>query len=144
MTFRIKWNRFKPWSPIITTDWQWLIRLAWGKRRVSSRAPAGTRAYPETVGASLKLWLGWIMAKRGYEAVVVQDTANDIHAMAAELRARWEREAQEAAAFLSDEDAAELERLRSEHRAARRFAEADAIRDRLIASGRAVGDARLA
>lgn len=144
MTFRIQWNRFKPWGPIITTDWQWLIRLAWGKRRVSSRAPAGTRAYPREVSASAALWLAWIRDNRGEDIVVVQDTASDIHSMAAELRARWDREAQEAAAFLSDEDAAELERQRSEHRAARRFAEADAIRDRLIASGRAVGDARLA
>jgi hypothetical protein len=143
--FNISWYRFSPWyNPIIQTDNQWLIRAAWGKRRVSSKAIKGTPTYPGDVAASLLMWVSWtryaFLRKETY--VIIDGGAEGGHG---------ERYMEDMRAKAEDNRIAEvkaemglrlagLQHERQEARAAKDFARADALRDEIEMAGFVVAD----
>lgn len=131
---------------VLITDWQWLIRLAWGPRRVSSRALDGTSAYPESVGATPGLWLAWICQRWNRKAVYVVVTAQgadhgaDYMAMVAEREKQ--QQAERMRALMTPEQIASIQNEREAARLAKNFALADKLRDELIAAGVVVADGK--
>ena len=62
----VKLERTDRGTILATVTNQAIIRLAWGKRRVSSKAKNGIKAYQEEVSATLGVWFSWI--KKIYDA----------------------------------------------------------------------------
>ena len=123
-----------------------ILRLAWGPRRVTrSRRydTTGVSAYPNCVGGTAGLWREWIISGIGkwlrWEwQIVIPDTK-------AEARIRAAVQDLDQPAPPPAPDQGEVDALiaeRAQLRAAKRFAEADAIRDRLTAMGIEVKDAK--
>lgn len=128
---------------ILETDWKWLIRLAWGDRRISSRAPNISSAYPATVKAALPLWVRWIKSerKRRREYVVISEEGAD---HGAEYVSRLE--AVEAEKAKADHRAAvvatldDLMRQRDEARKLKNCALSDELRQKIVDAGFVVAD----
>lgn len=152
--FRVKfyvesWRALR--NPCIETDWKWLIRLAWGERRVSSRAAPGTEAYPRSVAATFSVWIAWVMHTRKwrFDCVVVSAEGAD-HGAAYIERLAAEDAQREAAARATAAEAekrvfaetrlAEMQARRDAARAAKDFALADQIRAEIIAAGFEIAD----
>ena len=130
-------------SEVINVQCPALIQIAWGRRRVSSRASGGTKAYPSSLTASRRLWRDWINRALAFdfESIVI-----DQHRATARIEKMIE-------GIGADDDQpeampqSEIDRLTAERvrlRAERRFAEADEIRDALIAAGVTVADGAIA
>ncbi len=127
-----------------------LIRLAWGPRRVTSSKRYGTLkpedAYPTSISASDTLWMEWII--NGIErwrndewAVVIPETKAEarIREQIVDLLPEPEPEPD----TISDEEFDRLMEERASLRKERKFEEADRIRDHLEAHGRKVLDAKI-
>lgn len=129
---------------IIRTDWQWMIRLAWGKRRVSSRAEDGTKAYPEGVTASWRMWADWIVRNwnnKETSVVVTAKGADHGADYAQEIAARAEAERVEAIrSTMTQERIADLQKQRHTARAAKNFILADRLRAEIESAGYVVND----
>jgi len=142
---KVRWGRKSPWwNPVITTDNQCIIKLAWGPRRVSSKAASGTKAYPEDVGAALSMWLAWTRKNwhRKEPYIVITSDPESGHGARYREELKEEKlkqqkiEEKEAMALRIDD----LQRERMEARAAKDFARADAIRDEIEQAGFVVSD----
>lgn len=135
--FRVAWNKRYWTHPIITTDWQWLIRGAWGPRRVSSRSAPGTLAYPRKLTASLGLWVHWIRTERKVTGIVYSPTIaqkridDQIKDITPEPEPR---------PTLDPSEISEIEKKRKEYRSLGDYETADALRDYLVKHGVVVGD----
>lgn len=155
MTFRIKRVGKTHRGTIITTDWKWLIMLAWGPRRVSSRAGKKVKSYPQELTASVGSWWWWIKdgAKRwlfGPTHIVIEKKRAVARVEAAGASpqkpvniADVVKTDEKARNALSPEEVASLTARRQELRAAGRFQEADEIRDQLIAANVVVQDGKI-
>ena len=146
--FRLSWGNKSLWyNPVLQTDWAWLIKIAWGKRRVSSKAMEGTQAYPKDVAGSLVLWVSWIKGSltEGTQYIVISSDPESGHG--ARYKKELEAKDKEAeAAKLRAEVEKNLESMQQERleaRASRDFARADAIRDTIVAAGFTVSDKAL-
>ena len=144
MTFQL--HRWPNGNWHLRTDWQWIIRLAWGKRRISSRADAGTMAYPESVGANVSMWLDWVkqnLARSEPHIVVTPRGADHGEDYLAVLAARTADKTK--AAHIADVTArlADLHAAREIARANKDFSLADKIRSEIERAGIIVNDARI-
>jgi hypothetical protein len=139
----IKVRILNNWAIYLETDWQWLIKLSWGKRRVSSRANSSAKAYPESVGATLGVWASWYLKNRKYkfDSVIISTDPED-HGASYVAKLEKERADSEAAAARSSIESrlTELQARRAIARAAKDWATADAIRDEIEAVGISVRD----
>jgi cysteinyl-tRNA synthetase len=140
----LKLSRLKTWKILLTTDWNWLIKAAWGERRVSSRALAVTSAYPSQLSATLGVWLSWYWKnknRREYYVVVTADGADhgaDYMALVAAREAGQLKERKHAEVLARLDD---LNAQRAAAREAKNFELADAIRAEIVAVGIVVKDA---
>lgn len=119
-----------------------IIQAAWGPRRVSSRNRGmEIGAYPRSVGAMRSVWVDWILHQKDYVTIVIakKPAAQRVQDAIAGL----DSDEGSMPSICADEVRALLDQ-REEYRAARRFAEADEIRDRLVAAGVQVADGRIA
>ena len=157
---RLKRNGRYPWSPMdvyLETDWQWLITLAWGKRRLSRRVSPAFRAQHENpkkpgrllhgvTGATLATWIDWYLRnrKQRFDYVVVEGAGAD---HGADYLERIERDNEQKAVIARQQDIlsrlGDLQRKRAEARAAKDFALADAIRAEIESAGISVRDEKL-
>jgi len=140
--FRVK-HGYHWYNPIINTDWQWLIRLAWGPRRVSSKASYGTKAYPRDVGATLGLWLKWLKSSKGQTLkIVISGDPEGGHGLRYknELRDKAEREEINKRKADVESRLEDLQRERIKARLEKDFDRADAIRDEIVKAGFTVSD----
>ena len=144
--FKLKLNLRHPMASMLTTDWLWLHRIAWGPRRVSSRAREGTKAYPGATTAVLGVWVAWIKKNWNRKTVyIVVDSDKEGHGARyyAELVAQaTERiKANHRKQVMSELE--DLQAQRAAARAAGDFALADELRDKLTAAGFVVADNKL-
>lgn len=148
MVFVLSYYKKSKWyNPILRTDWVWLIQLAWGERRVSSRAASGTQAYPELVAASLSCWIAWTRQnwKRKAPYIVVSGSGADHGAdYAAEIAERAAQEAMRQIRANVESRLSSLQEQRRAARAAKDFATADKIRSEIEAAGFVVNDEKVA
>jgi hypothetical protein len=146
--FNMTWHQKSAWhNPVVKTDWKWLIALAWGKRRVSSRAAKGTKAYPADLGGTLSIWFAWLRknAFRSEVKVVISGDPEGGHGALyyqellekAEV-ARLQGIKNDMALRIDD-----LQKKRVEARKNKDFELADAIRDEIVQAGFQVQDAAL-
>lgn len=148
--FSVRMNKHNLLNPVIETDWQWLLRLAWGKRRVSSRASDEffiryNNKYSRTT-AALSLWLRWIYRTLRYNRdYVLIDTDKEGYgvAYAMELIAAAKKEQEEAARNAMAKRLDDLQAQRAKARAERDFELADRLRDEIVAAGFIVSDEKL-
>lgn len=142
--FKVK--RLSNGALLLTTDWQWLIRLAWGKRRVSSKCSPHVKAYPGELSATLTVWKEWIKKnwrRKTIYIVVENDGFDHGAAFAEEIKKRQEKEQKDAK---KRETLARLDQLKAAREQARKeknFVLADQIRDEMIAAGIVVKDGKL-
>lgn len=133
---------------IISTTSKIFIAIAWGPRRATSNKRYGvSSAYPSHVSASHGLWLHWL--KRGifrwlmwdWKIVIPPSHAKDRVRKAIGHIGKPQQESHKRSAF--DLDVGLLLAERESLRRQKRFTEADAIRDKLVAAGVTIKDARL-
>lgn len=134
-------------TDVLTINCPVIIQLAWGPRRVSSRAAPGTKAYPDSLLASRKLWLDWIKSNIDRKTICIVVTEDGADHGADYVRLMTERKA-EADRIAEKRKFAEerlpiLQRMREEARARRDFTTADAIRAEIEAAGFVVADQKI-
>ena len=150
MTFKVSYTIGSinlPWyRPFIQTDWKWLLRRAWGRRRVSSKAAPGTKAYPDLVGAVIPLWFAWIRQNafsQRMHIVVTHDGTDHGGNYVAEILAKEAATEQQAKRDDVTARLDDLQKRRAIARSAKDWALADSIRDEIVAVGLIVADERV-
>ena len=127
---------------IITLHDGFLLRWAWGPRRVTSNTRYGKldSAYPTSITAGLGLWMQWF--RRGSRDWLLQRWTIVVPPSKANARIQNALKTSISNEELPTEsiDIAALTAERAKLRAEKRFTEADAIRDKLIAAGVEVSD----
>jgi hypothetical protein len=126
-----------------------MIRAAWGNRRVSSRNRGlQIEAYPREVWASRGCWLAWfdnVQANPDRVFTVIAKKKAQARIDAAMGRVSVDPEMAETVPLeaISGEEIEDMLAEREELRAARQFADADRIRDYLVAQGVVVQDRKV-
>jgi len=102
-------------------------------------------AYPESVGAMLLLWMDWLYQDKNYVSIVIAKKKAQARIDAALGRVSGDPEmaTNDPGTALSQDEIDDLLAERAELRAARQFADADKIRDYLVAKGVQVADQRV-
>ena len=124
-----------PYGFILKTDWKWLIKLAWGKRLLTSRArKQGLEAYPKCLTAAVSLWNRWMI--RGL--LNPHDAYYVVHTKRAILKQTARKPPKTRS--LTDQEIVEIQTSRADLRKSGNYAEADKLRDILVKSGVVVSD----
>ena len=124
-----------------------IIEAAWGPRRVSGRSRGmALRAYPTQVGAARELWERWLAEDHADVSIVIAKKRAQARIDAALGYASKEPDVAEPEplAGLTQDEIDDMLAERAELRAARKFAEADRIRDYLVHHGVEVQDRQAA
>lgn len=122
---------------VLTTNWKWLIRLAWGDRILHSESERSS-AYPSEVAASIYLWWSWI--RSGGRLSFLVDPPQKVKITEEERPPTPKRLAP---LEIDSKTVSDLIARRDKLRAEKRYKESDDIRDRLIAMGVEIRDLRI-
>lgn len=125
-----------------------VIAAAWGERRVSSRKRGmDLRSYPASVTAMRSLWLLWYDdiagSRKEYVVIAKKKAQARIDAALGRTSNDPETVARDSGTAMSQGEIDALLTERDALRAARRFADADKIRDYLVAKGVQVADQKV-
>ena len=131
---------------VLTIDDPEIIQAAWGPRRVSGRTRGmDLAAYPKSVTAAKGLWARWVQEVRPMTTVIAKKKAQArIDAALAHTRANPEDQQTEPASAITQDEIDDMLTERLELRAAKQWADADKIRNYLVAHGVTVSDDKVA
>ena len=133
-------------SEVLTISDPVIIEAAWGPCRVSSKTRGMVlNAYPASLTAHKKMWERWIAEDRPYVSIVIakKKAQARIDAALGHVQGGPEAFDAEPSVTITQEEIEDMMAERADLRAARKFAEADKIRDYLFRHGVAVKDRRI-